>query len=142
AVTEPGGDAGPHRALAVAAVGQGLGLEAVGEQVAADERDGHCRCLWVVKKVWTLGLPGDYPRLPGSFTGRLRRAREVGGVHASLVTSSRETLGRSSIDLANTKFWTPQARAREARGKGLSRGLGLVVLVAKDVRVRSNPSRP
>ena len=94
-----------------------------------------------VKKVWTLGLPGDYPRLPGSFTGRLRRAREVGGVHASLVTSSRETLGRSSIDLANTKSWTPQARAREARGKGLSRGLGLVVLVAKDVRARSNPSR-
>ena len=53
-----------------------------------------------------------------------------------------ETLGRSSIDLANTKSWTPQTRAREARGKGLSRGLGLVVLVAKDVRARSNPSRP
>src|SRR5262249_1956345 len=41
AVTEALGDAGTHRALAVAAVGQSLGLEAVGEQVARDEFDGH-----------------------------------------------------------------------------------------------------
>ena len=43
AVAEARGDAGPHRALAVAAVGQGLGSKAVGEQVAADElnRLGH-----------------------------------------------------------------------------------------------------
>jgi hypothetical protein len=43
AVAEAGGDAGAHRALAVAAVGQVLGVEAVGEQVARDEGDGHVR---------------------------------------------------------------------------------------------------
>src|SRR5262249_22164229 len=41
AVAEAGGDAGPHRALAVTAMSKGPGPEAVGEQVAADERDRH-----------------------------------------------------------------------------------------------------
>src|SRR5262249_41452713 len=39
AVAEARGDAGPHRALAVAAVGQGPGFVAVGEQVTGDELD-------------------------------------------------------------------------------------------------------